>query len=401
MLLLLRKLQQNAETKQPSKTRPRTKSVGFYIFHKQRIMIFNNLPLYEAKINNEEMGMYAISFVDDPATESEWLAFSKEAVNFSIADEEQRMVFGLIMPANRPIYRRAASGYEYYLFFRPETLREMVEKYLADGFQNNVDRNHDNMPVEDVQMTQIFIKDDEKGISPKGFEMYENGSVFGQFHVLNDEVWGQIKDGSFHGFSLAGIFEVKETEFSNQNNNIKNRISMKIEKIKAALRKILAEFGSVSTDKGVLVWDGDEDLKEGDAVRSMDEEGNDVEVEDGVYHTEDGKLITVEGGKVVKIEDDEAEVAPEEPAAEEPAEGPVEEIAEEPAEEPEADDRDERIANLEAEIARLEEENGALRERIKELEGESAAEPADETFSKSEQEMGPKEKALKNRGYRF
>ena len=380
-------------------------------------MQFNNLPVYEGKIVDNEDGMLCISLVDEPATESNFVAFSseKENIQFSIANEEQRMVFGLIMGANQPIYRRDKSGYEYYIIYRPETLRIMAEKYLKDGYQNNVDRMHDFNPVGGVNMVQIFIKDTEKGISPKGFEEFEDGSLFGQFHVVNDEVWEQIKDGTFKGFSLAGIFE-KEQTFNKEHKNI---IAMKIEKIKAVLRKLLAEFGSISTDKGVIVWDGDDDLKEETPVRGMNEEGGETELEDGEYLTEDKKVITIENGIVVSIVDSEAEVAPEnepeeapeeapeekpeETPEEEPKEEPKEEeepAQEEPTEEPEADPKDERIANLEGEVASLKEENEALKARIKELEGESAAEPANEQFKKAE-EKNSKVSAMERRGYKF
>jgi ketosteroid isomerase-like protein len=91
----------------------------------------------------------------------------------------------------------------------------------------------------------------------------------------------------------------------------------KIKRFKAALARLLAEFGNVSTDKGVLAWDGDEDLKEGDAVFIEDQEGNRTDAPDGDYVTTDAKTIVVSDGKVAEIRDPEAEVAPEEPAQEE------------------------------------------------------------------------------------
>ena len=41
---------------------------------------FNGLPLWEAKINinDEETGMFCISLVEAPATESNFLAFSED-----------------------------------------------------------------------------------------------------------------------------------------------------------------------------------------------------------------------------------------------------------------------------------------------------------------------------------
>ncbi len=87
----------------------------------------------------------------------------------------------------------------------------------------------------------------------------------------------------------------------------------KINRFKAALAKMLAAFGNVSTDKGILAWDGDEDLKAGDAVFIEDAEGNRTEAPDGDYITSDNKTIVVESGKVAEIRDPEAEVSPEEP----------------------------------------------------------------------------------------
>ena len=169
---------------------------------------------------------------------------------------------------------------------------------------------------------------------------------------------------------------------------------MKLTNIKTALAKILAQFERVSTDKGLLSFDGDE-LEVGMNVSLVDEEGNETPAPTGEYKTDDGTIYVIEDGKCTEIREVAKEdttgddvqpedVTSEEENAEEPAEEP-----EAPAEEPEADDKDERIANLEAEVARLEEELGAARERIAELERENeelknkpAAAPAEEEFEK-------------------
>ena len=85
----------------------------------------------------------------------------------------------------------------------------------------------------------------------------------------------------------------------------------KINRFKAALAKMLAAFGNVSTDKGVLAWDGDEDLKAGDPIYIEDADGNRTTAPDGEYVTSDAKTIVVADGKVAEIRDPEAEVAPE------------------------------------------------------------------------------------------
>ena len=82
----------------------------------------------------------------------------------------------------------------------------------------------------------------------------------------------------------------------------------KFKKFATALAKMLAKFASITTDKGVLVWDTEDDLKAGDSVYVQSEDGTRVKAEDGDYKTDDGKVIKVADGKVAEIVDDDAEV---------------------------------------------------------------------------------------------
>ena len=75
----------------------------------------------------------------------------------------------------------------------------------------------------------------------------------------------------------------------------------------------MVECGNVTTDRGILYWESDADLKEGDEVFVEDAEGNRTPAPDGDYTTSDGKVIVVVDGKVAEIKDAKAEVAPEEP----------------------------------------------------------------------------------------
>ena len=183
--------------------------------------MIKKLPIYQAKITDENLGMTTISFVDYLAVESDWLSFDKqkETVKFSVENEEQRIVMGVVMRADYLIYRRTESGYEYYITYSPDTIRLMARKYLKDGFQNNVDLQHDGNLIDGVEMEEMFIKDSENGISPKGFEDISDGSLFARFKVVNDDVWNEIKEGKYNGFSLEGYFEVEEQDPEQQEFN--------------------------------------------------------------------------------------------------------------------------------------------------------------------------------------
>ena len=176
---------------------------------------YKGKPIYKAALteNQNETGMYFISLVDDPAVECDFLAFEKtQNLNFKVENEEKRIVTGLVMAADRPILRQDFDGF-YYILYDKETIIAMAERFLAMGIANNVDTNH-NFEVEDgVFLREMYIKDSERGISPKGFEDVEEGSLFATYHILNDDVWEKVKSGEFKGFSLAGIFA--EQEFVN------------------------------------------------------------------------------------------------------------------------------------------------------------------------------------------
>lgn len=174
--------------------------------------MIDNLPIYYAEITTEEDGICCMSLVDYPAVKRNFVAFSKheekkrEAVRFAAIEEgEQRLLLGVIMRADYPIYRND-NGKGYYLVFNAETIRCMAEKMLVDGHATTVDLQHNGNLVNGVHLQELFIKDSAKGIAPQGFEDIEEGSLFGVYKVHNDEVWGMVKRGEYQGFSLLGNF---------------------------------------------------------------------------------------------------------------------------------------------------------------------------------------------------
>ena len=297
------------------------------------IVTIDGLPVYQALVADEDCGMLRISLVDDPAVQSDFLAFDsqKRTLLYSVQDEEKRLVLGVIMRADFPIFRRDPQMGELYIVYKADTIRQMAEKYLAENRQNLVNLMHEQgSEVEGVQMVQYFIKG--AGIAPEGFEDIADGSLFAEFHVTNDEVWNAIKAGTYKGFSLEGVFALQpETDkdfvedivdaldgvFA-RHNKTSNK-DMKMKGLMARIAKAIAvEMGNVTTDKGILAWESDEDLKAGDKVYVQDEEGNLTPAEDGIYTTADGKAIEVVSGTVASITDPKAQVAPKGP--EEPVE---------------------------------------------------------------------------------
>ena len=176
----------------------------------------------------------------------------------------------------------------------------------------------------------------------------------------------------------------------------------KLNKIKEMLQTMLMQFSQLSTDKGLISWDGDGELPAvGDSIVIIDEEGNEVKAESGEYRADNGNIIVIEDGVVTEVREEEKPV--EEPV-EEPVEKPVEEPMAEPKPQeepiavpvidPDIDEEDIKIAELEAKVKELETENEQLRAKIKELEEKPAVKPASEEFERINHVERPKDKKL-------
>lgn len=198
------------------------------------------LPIYRATIDDtDNTGMFVVSLVDEPAVDVNFFAFDKqeEQLEFAIQDEEQRMVLGVVMRPNYPMYRRF-KDIECYVEYTPETIHLMAEKFFATMNVNSVDTDHSWELVDGVTLVQAFFKDTEKGIDPKGFEDMPNDTLFFQYHITSDEIWQGVKEGKWHGFSLAGAFNVEPIEAKKEEpkDDVLGDIQSLLEKINNKLR---------------------------------------------------------------------------------------------------------------------------------------------------------------------
>lgn len=377
--------------------------------------LHNNLPIYQATITDEETGVYCVSLVTNPATEVDFVYFDedKPLEKFAVNDEMERMVSGVVMLADTPIYRRSGT-FEYYITYSKETLKIMAEKMVLDGVGSKINIEHkENSNVEGVNLVELYVLDREKGINPTHFKDVPDGSLIATYKVHNDDVWNMIVEGEVLSFSLEGLFDFEEAFNKQEHNNKKqNKLQMKVNKVKEMLKKMLATFNEISTDKAVLIWDGDEELKVGDYVHTVDEQGNDIKVEDGEYRTEAKTIIVVEDGKVTEIKDVEDEKVEEveeskedvvevEVEAEEPKEDVVEEVKEEP--------KEDEIAKIKDDIAKIfgliEEITAQLKtseERFSKIENTPMAKSVTETFEDTkEKEDNSIRGKMSKRGYKF
>ena len=340
----------------------------------------DNIPTYNALISDDNEGIFVISLVDAPATETNWMCFKEqENIKFSIVNEDEHILAGVVMVADKPIYRIAPDGTEYYIVFSKDVIKRMAEKMLDDNTFNNIDIQHDGniIPRDKVKLVELFIADEEKGIKPNYLDV-PDGSLLANYKIYDDELWNMAKSGVLNGFSLEGVFSTIRYK---HNKNIKHN---KMSKIKEMIKSILVQLGEVTTDKGILTYDGE--LAKGVEVKN--EDGS--KPADGEYKVGEDKVIVVKDGFVDEIREIEEEMAEDKPKEDKPKAD--EKPQEKPADEKPKDEGDAKPNEVEelkklvdehtALLTELSDRLKALEDLVKELNETPAVEPIEQEYSK-------------------
>ena len=350
-------------------------------------MLYNGIPVFAVNVESEDCTITTISLVDEPAMELQMQMFDKkETVKFSLQDEVKHNIVSCIVRTDFPILRLTPEGNPYYIVFNRETSEILCQRLMRDGFQQNISLDHNGKLIEGIQLQEVFIKDSNRGISPIGFEEAAEGSLFGVYHITDDALWKDCIEGRFGGVSLESYIDLQKF------NKIDNKKTKNImSKIKDALKRLLMEFNTLSTDKAELYWEEDTELMVGYKVFVEDESGNKVPAMDGEYISDENK-IKVAGGVVTEIERREVDDMPvnvpaekkdvmEEPTVEESKEDPAKEEPkeEQPAEQPK-DDNTEKVAELEKKVAELETKLADLEAKLAEIATAPAAQPVIDEF---------------------
>ena len=163
----------------------------------------------------DDTGMDAISLVDFPAVQKNFLCFNKdEAKPLQFADESKHIITGVVILADTPIYRYSPVIGEYYVVFSADTIEKMIEKYARNGLFNSVNLDHnDDKFIQSAFMTESYIVNKEKGICPSAFADVPDGSWICSFHIEDENLWKEITTTqNYNGFSIQGIFDLVEEE---------------------------------------------------------------------------------------------------------------------------------------------------------------------------------------------
>jgi len=167
------------------------------------------MDIVELFIDEEDaIGIEAISVVESPAIEEDFIALKNQEFKLAEVDKEKRILMGAALIPNKPIYRRNQDN-EYYIYFSQATVRKASELFFINGNQNNSTLEH-QVPLTGLSVVESWIVESEKD-KTRHYDMeVPVGTWMVSMKVLNDEVWNDyVKTGKVKGFSIEGYFADK------------------------------------------------------------------------------------------------------------------------------------------------------------------------------------------------
>jgi hypothetical protein len=195
----------------------------------------------------EDIGVYAISIVKNPAIEAGFVALSAHDVKLKI-DEERRMIYGPVLIPNKEIIRIDEKGEEYFIEFPEPTIRKAQEQFFKQMRQQQHTYEH-QFSIDGLTVVESWIKE---GPSDKSVQLgmdYPEGTWFVGSKVDNADAWERVKKGEVTGFSIEGKFSEKDAELSREQKAVL-AVDLLLKRFDAILGKQVEKYWGVEKSIG-------------------------------------------------------------------------------------------------------------------------------------------------------
>ena len=195
------------------------------------------MRIIELILDEEDLdaGVEAISIVESPAIESDFVALKNQEIKFAEVDKEKKILMGALLIPNKPIYRNGEEG-EYYIYFSKDTIVKASQMFLQNGKQSNSTLEH-NQALNGLTLVESWIVEDKAKDKTALYGLdVPVGTWMGSVKVNNDDVWNEyVKTNLVKGFSIEGYFADK---MEAPKENVEEQLSEELlSKIKSILNK--------------------------------------------------------------------------------------------------------------------------------------------------------------------
>ncbi len=157
---------------------------------------------------NEISGIEAISVVENPAIEEDFIALKEHKdIKLAEVDAEKRILMGPALIPNKKIFRKGEDDdNDYYIYFSEDTVRKASELFFIKSKHQNSTFEH-SFELSDMSVVESWLIEDpnKDKAAAYGFDL-PKGTWMVSMKVLNDDVWKAVKEGEVKGFSIEGYF---------------------------------------------------------------------------------------------------------------------------------------------------------------------------------------------------
>lgn len=271
-----------------------------------------NIPVYNCLIDEnteDQSGIYAISFVDVPANEIDFVTLAKqpklERLN---RDSKKQILTGVVLRPDQLIYRNDLRG-EYYIRFSAEEIEKIAQKMMRTGIAlQNTTHQHQN-PLEGNFLTELWIVENPQHDKSQalGFADLPKGTLMCSYKIANKHYWDtQVMTGNVRGFSLEGFFfqeisnnktiksitNQKQNEKMNQRNKKTGTLLSRISQFFLNIQAVEKADSTSSGTAYVLftLADGKEVYIDADGFATLDDE----QLPAGDHPLADGNILVVD-----------------------------------------------------------------------------------------------------------
>ena len=313
---------------------------------------------YKVGIDSET---YAISMVESPAIESDFVALSKEEEKrVFLESDERHMVYGAALIPDKDIYRNNGEQ-EFYISFTKESIEKMSQDFMKNYRQNEVTLDHDEM-ANDITITESWLVEDpyKDKANALGINVPKGSWMIGM-KVNQIDVWDRVKSGELKGFSVESMISLEDFSKQNTNNMNIETNDMFWDKLKNILKDT---FSKKVEEKTV------DELASNSGFTNVDDYQKEVEAVKAELEEQNAEEPAVEPTVEPTVEEPKPAEEPkvDEPVVEEPK-------VEEKPKEDNTKHLEELIGSLKEEINALKEMNSGLNDKVKELSKEPSAKP--------------------------
>jgi len=167
------------------------------------------MNIYELLIDENEdySGVQAISIVENPAIQSDFVALADEKpVILARTNEDKRILMGAALIPDKPIYRNQ-DGEEFYIYFSKETVAKAAEMFFKKSNHQNATLEH-QQPIEGMTVFESWIVEDPNLDKSKKYGLdVPEGTWMVSMKVDDESIWqDQVKNDKVFGFSIEGSF---------------------------------------------------------------------------------------------------------------------------------------------------------------------------------------------------